>query len=71
MSEAEWQDVKESLPSEGVTVHTKVDDAADGCRNEQPLIRRGRLWFLADESMYVYYEPTHWKCATAEPTDAN
>lgn len=41
-------------------VLTKIDDA-DGCRNEQPLKRRGPLWFKPDGSMYVYYSPTHWK----------
>jgi hypothetical protein len=25
------------------------------------LRRRGRLWFFSDMSMYVYYDPTHWK----------
>jgi hypothetical protein len=49
----------ESAP-EGVVVMTKIDDA-DGCRNEQELKRRGRLWWLADGSMYVYYTPTHWR----------
>lgn len=38
---------------------TKIDNE-NGCRNEQPLKRRGNLWFLPDDSMYVYYTPTHW-----------
>lgn len=44
---------------EGVVVYTKIDDAK-GARNYQNLIRRGKLWFFPDESMYVYYTPTHW-----------
>lgn len=39
---------------------TKIDDEC-GVRNEQTLIRKGNLWFFPDESMYVYYTPTHWK----------
>lgn len=30
-------------------------------RNEQCRIRHGRLFYFADNSMYVYYVPTHWK----------
>lgn len=52
-----WQST--STAPEGVIVHTKIDDK-DGCRNEQKLIRRGNLWHFPDESMYVYYRPTHW-----------
>jgi hypothetical protein len=39
---------------------TKIDDER-GVRNEQTLKRQGRLWFYPDDSMYVYYTPTHWK----------
>ena len=56
----DWIRVHEAVPVEGVTVDTKIDDAK-GCRNEQPLTRRGGLWFFPDGSMYVYYTPTHWK----------
>ena len=45
---------------EGVVVLTKIDDA-EGCRNITALKRRGRLWFVPDGSMYVYYTPTHFK----------
>lgn len=45
---------------ENIVVETKIDDGA-GVRNEQPLKRHGRLWFLPDDSMYVYYTPTHWR----------
>jgi hypothetical protein len=61
MSEqTEWIDRRHQLPPDGVTVETKIDDAK-GCRNVQPLKRRGNLWFFEDESMYVYYVPTHWR----------
>lgn len=55
-----WISCDISLPDEGVTVETKMDDG-ERCRNEQPLKRRGRLWFLHDDTMYVYYTPTHWR----------
>ncbi len=45
---------------DGVLVNTRIDDGR-GIRNEQPLKRSGRLWWLADGAMYVYYDPTHWK----------
>lgn len=53
----EWRDI--SSAPENVTVMTKIHDV-NGCRNEQSLKRRGRLWFFPDGSMYVYYTPTHW-----------
>jgi len=53
-----WQSI-DTAP-EGVTVRTKIDDAT-GARNEQNLKRQGRLWFFPDMSMYVYYQPTHWR----------
>lgn len=46
---------------EGVEVETRIYDEEYGERNVQPLKRRGRLWFFPDESMYVYYQPTHWR----------
>lgn len=55
-----WFAVTAGPPPEGVVVDTKVHDEK-GCRNEQPLIRKGRLWFFPDMSMYVYYEITHWR----------
>lgn len=44
---------------EGVPVRTKIDDAR-GVRNHAVLKRSGRLWFVPDGSMYVYYTPTHY-----------
>ena len=55
---SEWQ--PEASAPDGVVVMTRIDDAI-GIRYEQRLQRRGRLWWLADGSMYVYYTPTHWK----------
>lgn len=55
-----WIPVTQSLPPNGVLVDTKIDDAS-GCRNEQPLKRSDRLWFVPEGDMYVYYEPTHWR----------
>ncbi len=57
---SEWIEVSKQLPPDGVTVMTKIDDQL-GCRNETPLRPQGRLWFFPDMSMYVYYNPTHWK----------
>lgn len=56
----DWNRCSFILPEDGVEVLTKIDDEK-GCRNETRLKRRGRLWFFPDMSMYVYYEPTHWK----------
>lgn len=55
----DWISVDDELPSDGVEVNTKIDDG-NGLRNEQSLLRQGRLWFFPDKSMYVYYTPTHW-----------
>lgn len=55
-----WIACADQLPDDGIVVLTKIDDK-DGCRNEQPLQLHKRLWFFPDMSMYVYYEPTHWK----------
>lgn len=54
-----WIAVTTELPPEKVEVDTKIDDA-NGCRNEQTLMRMGNLWWYPDGSMYVYYTPTHW-----------
>jgi hypothetical protein len=56
----DWIAIEVCPPPEGETVQTKIDDA-NGCRNEQPLKLRGRMFYFPDESMYVYYRPTHWK----------
>lgn len=55
-----WQSVRYGLPENGVVVETKVDDG-NGCRLVQKVKRKNDLWFLPDDSMYVYYTPTHWR----------
>jgi hypothetical protein len=56
----DWISTKEGLPNEGIVVMTKIDDE-NGIRNTQALKRVSGLWFFPDDSMYVYYMPTHWK----------
>lgn len=46
---------------QGQLVDTCIDADQGTQRNEAPLTRKGRLWFLKDWSMYVYYTPTHWR----------
>lgn len=55
-----WKKTVDELPEEGVVVETKIHDEY-GERNHTRLKRSGNLWFLADDSMYVYYRPTHWR----------
>ena len=50
----------QGLPPEGQEVITKIDDE-NGVRNETNLVRKGSLWFFPDMSMYVFYQPTHWR----------
>ncbi len=54
--------VENLLPPENVVVITKIIDE-HGERNEERLMRKGNLWWMADGSMYVYYTPTHWRYA--------
>lgn len=51
-----WTDCADDLPPEGEVVLTLSPG-----RMDQPLKRNGRLWFVDDGSMYVYYEPTAWR----------
>lgn len=55
-----WIACSQQLPPDGEVVETKIDDG-HACRNEGRLKLNGRLWFVPDGSMYVYYTPTHWK----------
>lgn len=59
MNDQTWQPI--TTAPEGIEVDTKLDDAEFGVRNVQSMIRRGRLWWFPDGSMYVYYTPTHWR----------
>lgn len=43
-----------------VIVETKIDDEL-GVRNQTLLRKQRSLWFFPDNSMYVYYTPTHWR----------
>ena len=45
---------------ENQLVMTKIDEGGS-CRNEQPMSRSGRLWFIDNGGTYVYYTPTHWR----------
>lgn len=54
-----WERTDSRLPPDGVVVDTMISDIG-GERNRQQLKRKGRLWFFPDDSMYVYYTPTHW-----------
>jgi len=61
---SDWIKTEAILPAIGEVVHTKIDDDDHGPRNESKLKRggaNGRLWFTADDRMYVYYTPTHWR----------
>lgn len=53
-----WQPIEDA--PEDVLLETKIDDAG-GVRNQQTLIRRGRLWFTPRLDTYVYYTPTHFR----------
>lgn len=55
-----WIKVSEQLPTQNKVVETKIDDE-NGIRNIGLLKLKGNLWWLRDESMYVYYHPTHWR----------
>lgn len=64
----EWIRCSDRVPPRDKVVETKLDDEK-GCRNEQRLKQitgGGRLWFLPDGSMYVYYLPTHWRLMEGE-----
>lgn len=61
MSNDGW--VAASTAPEDVPVETKIDDEL-GVRNEQVLIRKGNRWWFPDNSMYVYYTPTHYRNMT-------
>ena len=54
-----WKKVTEEHPPKNKVMMTKIEDE-NGTRNEE-LKFDGKLWWLPDGSMYVYYTPTHWK----------
>lgn len=56
MTNSNWVSVDMRLPPEGEVVDTLSPGSL-----QQQLVRKGRLWFHPDFSMYVYYQPTHWR----------
>jgi|HubBroStandDraft_5_1064220.scaffolds.fasta_scaffold150813_2 hypothetical protein len=54
--EPEWRLVKSDPPPEREVVATKSEGGM-----EQTLKRSGRLFFVPDGSMYVYYTPKWWR----------
>lgn len=58
MNRIGWNPI-ETAP-ENVLVETMISDES-GDRNLSTLRRSGRLWFVPDGKMYVYYAPTHWR----------
>jgi hypothetical protein len=60
MDNTPWVRTVDHLPIEDIVVNTKIDNE-NGVSNEQELKLQGRLWFVPDGSIYVYYTPTHWR----------
>lgn len=54
-----WKKINQEHPPINKWIKTKIEDE-HGIRNEQYLKFDGKLWW-ADDDMYVYYTPTHWK----------
>ena len=59
-----WIPITRQLPKEGEVVETKV---ANPDRNIQDLKYVPPHWYFPDMSMYVYYEPTHWRYKKDKP----
>lgn len=55
-----YKSIKEVPPPENVIVDTAIIEGGD-IRNEQPLLKRGNLWWFPKKDAYVYYTPTHWR----------
>lgn len=50
-----WNLTEKKLPPEGAVVDTLSSNGT-----QQQLKRQGRLWFVPDGTMYVYYTPKFW-----------
>jgi len=55
-----WKEISKVIPPNNKVINTKIDDE-HGVRNVQELKKVNNMWYLPDDSMYVYYTPTHWK----------
>ena len=55
-----YHKITDREPPQNKVIMTKIVDENGAVRNEQPLVRKGRFWWLPDMSMYVYFTPTHW-----------
>lgn len=56
MSNRHWTPTTCLLPPEGLVVETMSPQGL-----VQDLKRQGRLWFVPDGSMYVYYDIAYWR----------
>ena len=56
----DWLPITAELPQDEIKVETKIDTGMVE-RNVTKLVRQRNLWFFPDRSMYVYYQPTHWR----------
>jgi hypothetical protein len=70
MNKDPWISVEDRVPPVGVVIETKVD-RGNGVTNEQKLVFDNPLWFFPDHSMYVYYQPTHWRMPFTNNTKDN
>lgn len=61
----EWHQYPKEKPPQDKAVMTMIEDNK-GRRNRQSLKLCGRLWWTPNDSMYVYYTPTHWREFTAD-----
>ena len=60
MSKTDWVPCTDHLPPQNVTVETMISDSG-GIRNHVRLKFYKGHWFFEDMSMYIYYNPTHWR----------
>ena len=52
----DWNLTEKESPEDGVVVETM-----DSGGHVQDMKKKGNLWWLADDSMYVYFIPMFWK----------
>ena len=52
-----WTLTSQQLPPRGA----KVEWICPSGRQERGTFAGGLIWFPEGSSMYVYYEPTHWR----------